>query len=120
MPSTAFRSDGRRASGRALPARDRRLTELVRIGRVGRPHGVDGAFVVEEASEVGATRVLGRLGLGDASAQDDIDELRELLAAWRAAKAATWKAAVEWLVRGLLALLLIGIAVRLGVPELLK
>lgn len=76
--------------------------------------------IVEEASEVGATRVLGRLGLGDASAQDDIDELRELLAAWRAAKAATWKAAVEWLVRGLLALLLIGIAVRLGVPELLK
>jgi 16S rRNA processing protein RimM len=26
-------------------------TEFVRIGRVGRPHGVDGAFVVEEASE---------------------------------------------------------------------
>jgi 16S rRNA processing protein RimM len=26
-------------------------TEVVRIGRVGRPHGVDGAFVVEEASE---------------------------------------------------------------------
>jgi 16S rRNA processing protein RimM len=25
--------------------------ELVRVGRVGRPHGVDGAFVVEEASE---------------------------------------------------------------------
>ncbi len=76
--------------------------------------------IVEEASEVGATRVLGRLGLGDASAQDDIDELRELLAAWRAAKASAWKAAVEWLVRGVLALLLIGIAVRIGVPELLK
>jgi 16S rRNA processing protein RimM len=26
-------------------------SELVRIGRVGRPHGVDGAFVVENASE---------------------------------------------------------------------
>ena len=76
--------------------------------------------IVEEASEVGATRVLGRLGLNDASAQDDIDELRELLAAWRAAKASAWKAAVEWLVRGVLALLLIGIAVRIGVPELLK
>lgn len=76
--------------------------------------------IVEEASEVGASRVLGRLGLADANAQDDIDELRELLGAWRAAKAATWKAAVEWLVRGLFALLLIGIAVRLGVPELLK
>jgi 16S rRNA processing protein RimM len=25
--------------------------ELVRVGRVGRPHGVDGAFVVEQASE---------------------------------------------------------------------
>ena len=25
--------------------------DLVRIGRVGRPHGVDGAFVVEEASQ---------------------------------------------------------------------
>ena len=76
--------------------------------------------VVEEASEVGAARVLDRLGLGDASAQDDIDELRELLAAWRAAKAATWKAVVEWLVRGALALLLIGIAVRIGALGLLK
>ena len=26
-------------------------TELVRIGMVGRPHGTDGAFVIEEASE---------------------------------------------------------------------
>jgi hypothetical protein len=76
--------------------------------------------IVEEASEVGATRVLDRLGLSDAGAQDDIDELRELLRAWRDAKASAWKAAIEWLVRGLLALLLIGIAVRLGVPELLK
>ena len=76
--------------------------------------------VVEEASEVGAARVLGRLGLGDANAQDDIDELRELLGAWRAAKAATWKAVVEWLVRGALALLLIGIAVRIGALGMLK
>jgi len=76
--------------------------------------------VVEEASEVGASRVLGRLGLSDKSAQDDIDELRELLAAWRVAKAATWKAAVEWVVRGLLAALLIGIAVRTGALGLLK
>lgn len=76
--------------------------------------------IVEEASEVGATRVLGRLGLSDASAQDDIDELRDLLAAWRAAKASAWKAAVEWLVRGVLALLLIGIAVRIGALGLLK
>lgn len=76
--------------------------------------------IVEESSEVGAARALARLGLGDEGAQDDIDELRELLSAWRQAKASAWKAAVEWLVRGLLALLLVGIAVRLGMPGLLK
>jgi 16S rRNA processing protein RimM len=38
--------------------------ELVRVGRVGRPHGLDGAFVVEDASEdperfaVGATVIV--------------------------------------------------------------
>lgn len=76
--------------------------------------------IVEEASEVGAGRVLGRLGLADEGAEKDIDELRELLAAWRAAKASAWKAMVEWVVRGLTALLLIGLAVRLGFPEMLK
>jgi hypothetical protein len=76
--------------------------------------------IVEEASELGAARVLDRLGLDDDRAQDDIDELRELLGAWRAAKASAWKAAVAWLVRGALALLLIGIAVRIGVPEMLR
>ena len=76
--------------------------------------------IVEESSEIGATRVLHKLGLGDEGAQDDIDELRELLRAWRDAKASAWKAAIEWAVRGVLALLLIGIAVRLGMPGMLK
>ena len=76
--------------------------------------------VVEEASEVGAARALARIGLSDEKAQQDMDELRELLGAWRAAKASAWKAAVEWIVRGLTALLLIGLAVRLGFPEMLK
>jgi hypothetical protein len=76
--------------------------------------------IVEEASELGAGRVLERIGLGDARAQDDIDELRELLGAWRAAKASAWKAAVAWIVRGAMALLLIGIAFRLGEMGMLK
>ena len=76
--------------------------------------------IVEEASEIGADRVLNRLGLGDTEAQDDISELRELLEAWRAAKASAWKASIEWLVRALLALLLIGIAVRLGAGDMLR
>ena len=76
--------------------------------------------IVEEASEVGAGRVLDRLGLGDENAQDDLDELRDLLGAWRTAKASAWKAAVDWVVRVVGALLLVGIAVRLDVAELLK
>ena len=75
--------------------------------------------MVEEASELGAQRALKRLGLGDDEAQGDIDELRELLSAWRDAKASAWKAAIEWLVRGVLALLLVGIAIRLGAAEML-
>ena len=76
--------------------------------------------IVEEASELGANRVLDRLGLGDPSAQEDIDELRELLGAWRDAKASAWKAAVDWLIKGVMALLLVGIAVRLGVGDMLS
>lgn len=76
--------------------------------------------IVEESSELGARRVLGRLGLEDDNAQGDLGELRELLSAWRDAKASAWKAAVEWLVRGVLALLLVGIAVRLGVGDMVS
>jgi len=76
--------------------------------------------IVEEASELGANRVLVRIGLHDENAQHDIDELRELLAAWRAAKTSAWQAVIAWVVRGAMALLLIGIAVRLGVPGMLK
>lgn len=75
--------------------------------------------IVEETSELAADRVLVRLGLGDANAEEDLGELRELLAAWRDAKSSAWKALVEWAIRAGLALLLIGIAVRLGVWEML-
>ncbi len=76
--------------------------------------------IVEESSELAAEKVLARLGLGDAGAQGDLDELRELLQAWRDAKTSAWKAFVGWAIRALLALVLIGIAVRLGGWELLK
>lgn len=76
--------------------------------------------LVEESCELGANRVIARLGLSDDDAPNDLGELRELLAAWRDAKASAWKAAVQWVTRGFLALLLIGIAVRFGLPDLLK
>jgi hypothetical protein len=74
--------------------------------------------IVEEASDLGALRVLERMGLADDTAHEDMAELRELLQAWRDAKASAWKAVVEWAVRGLLALLLFGIAVRFGAGDL--
>ena len=76
--------------------------------------------IVEEASDLGAARVLERMGLADETAHEDLAELRELLQAWRDAKASAWKAVVDWLVRGVLALLLFGIAVRLGFSGLLQ
>lgn len=76
--------------------------------------------IVEEASDLGAVRVLTRMGLADTSALTDMAELRQLLGAWRDAKASAWRAVVTWVVRGLLALLLLGIAVRIGLMELVR
>ena len=75
--------------------------------------------IIEEVSVLASDRALERLGLGDPGAENDLLALRELLQAWRDAKTSAWKALVDWIVRGVLALLLIGIAVRLGVWDLL-
>ena len=74
--------------------------------------------VVEESSQAGARRALALLGLDDDSARRDMDELRELLSAWRDAKRSAARAVVTWVVSVALALLLIGIAVRLRLTEL--
>ena len=76
--------------------------------------------VVEEASELGARRALARLGLADAAARDDVSDLRQLLGAWRDAKTSAWKAAVDWAVRAMLALLVVGLAMKMGLPGLLR
>ena len=74
--------------------------------------------LVEEASQAGATRALGALGLDDPRARRDMDELRELLSAWRDAKRSARQAVVGWVVRLCLAALLIGLAVRLRLTDL--
>jgi len=76
--------------------------------------------LVEEASEAGAERALTALGLKDEQARRDMDELRELLSAWRDAKKSAWNAVVSWTVRIVLALLVAGMAVKLGLIELLQ
>ena len=76
--------------------------------------------LLEQASETGARRALAGLGLDDSSAAKDMSELRELLSAWRDAKRSARKAAIGWVVRMVLALLLIGIAFRLGLTGLVS
>jgi len=76
--------------------------------------------LVEESSQAGARRALASLGLDDPSARRDMDELRELLSAWRDAKRSAWRAIVTWAVRLMLAMLLIGIAVRLRLTDLMS
>ena len=101
------------------------LARLVALAGTGAPDVLarDGAVLralIEEASELGARRALARLGLSDAAARDDIVDLRQLLGAWRDAKTSAWKAAVDWAVRGVLALLVVGLAVKMGLPGLLR
>ncbi len=74
--------------------------------------------LLEQASESGAQRALAHLGLADDSAAKDMADLRELLSAWRDAKRSARKAVVEWLIRGVLALLVVGLAVKLGLSGL--
>ena len=76
--------------------------------------------LVEEASDIGAARVLDRLGLSDTAAEADMRELRQLLRAWRDAKKAASSALIGWVVRAVLALTLMGMAMKLGLFDLVK
>lgn len=76
--------------------------------------------LIEEASELGAGRALERLGLSDRSAEGDVRELRELLSAWRDAKKAARGAVVGWAVRIVMALVLLGVAVKAGLLGMIR
>lgn len=76
--------------------------------------------LIEEASGVGAERALAAIGLTDDNARRDMDELRQLLRAWRDAKRSAREAVVSWLVRIALAVLVAGIALRAGLLEMLR
>lgn len=76
--------------------------------------------LVEEASDLGAARALERLGLADPTAHEDVRELRELLRGWRDAKRAARGAVLGWLARTAVALLLLGLAVKLDLARMLR
>ena len=76
--------------------------------------------LAEEASETGARRAMERLGLADPAARGDIGELRELLGAWRDAKRTARNEVIGWAIRIMLALLLLGLAVKMGLIGLAR
>ena len=76
--------------------------------------------LAEESSQAGARRALAQLGLDDERARRDMDELRELLSAWRDAKRSAARAVVTWAVSVCLALLIAGMALKLGFLEALR
>lgn len=95
------------------------LAQLMRQAEAAGVELVTLRALVEEASQAGAERALGALGLDGPAARRDMDELRELLQAWRDAKKSAVRPVVAWAVRACLALLLVGMAVKLGLTELL-
>lgn len=99
---------------------DEALARLIALAGTSAPDAALLRAVVEEASELGARRALARLGLADEAARDDVSDLRQLLGAWRDAKKSAWAAVVDWAVRCGLALVVVGLAVKLGLPGLLK
>ena len=96
------------------------LARLIALAGTNAPDAALLRAVVEEASELGARRALARLGLADEAARDDVSDLRQLLGAWRDAKKGVWAAVIDWAVRGMLALLVVGLSMKLGLPGLLK
>lgn len=75
--------------------------------------------LIEEATEAGATRALNRIGLSDDRAGPDIVELRQLIQGWRDAKRSAVSATLTWIVRSAVAALLVAIAVKLGMGDLI-
>ena len=73
--------------------------------------------IVEEASQAGAGRALRTIGLMDDRAGHDISELRQLVQGWRDVKSSAIKSMVSWVVRTGVALLLLGLAFKLGMLD---
>ena len=65
------------------------------------------------AAERGAERVLAHLGLENGHAASDIRELRDLLGAWHEARRTAWQTVIKTVTTGLLAILLVGAAIKL-------
>ncbi len=69
--------------------------------------------LLDHAAQRGAERALASLGLENGHAARDIRDLRSLIEAWREARRTMWQTAVKVLTTGVLAALLVGLAMKL-------
>lgn len=76
-----------------------------------RPDDLDD--LLTRAAERGAERCLAHLGLENGHAARDIRELRDLLEAWRDARRTAWQTMIKVATTGILAILLVGAAIKL-------
>ena len=76
-----------------------------------RPEDLD--ELLTRAAERGAERALACLGLENGHAAADIRDLRGLIDAWRDARRTAWQTAVKVVTTGVLAALLVGVAIKL-------
>lgn len=76
-----------------------------------RPDDLDD--LLTRAAERGAERCLAHLGLENGHAARDIRELRDLLEAWRDARRTAWQTTIKVVTTGLLAVILVGTAIKL-------
>ncbi|MBL0143868.1 MAG: hypothetical protein IPP91_17630 [Betaproteobacteria bacterium] len=65
------------------------------------------------AAERGAERVLAHFGLESANAAQDIREMRDLLDAWHDARRTALRTIIKVVTTGILAALLVGVAIKL-------
>lgn len=68
--------------------------------------------LLTRAAERGAERALASLGLENGHAAADIRDLRGLMEAWRDARRTAWQTVIRVVTTGLLALLLVGAAIK--------
>ena len=71
--------------------------------------------MLNNAAERAAERCLAHLGLENGSAAKDIRDLRDLLEAWRDARRTAWRTAIRVITTGVLAVLLVGTAIKLKI-----
>jgi hypothetical protein len=76
-----------------------------------RPEDLD--ELLTRAAERGAERALSCLGLENGHAARDIRDLRGLIDAWREARRTAWQTTIKVLTTGVLAALLVGVAIKL-------